>query len=109
MKHKEFVVILDKSGNEKIRVRISTEKGILIDVLFQYESLINKKWLPIVRYDCHHGFFHKDILLANGDKEKIEIVVDSLKAASIYAVQDLKDRWEWYKERYLKKLKTKEK
>ena len=40
-----------------------------------------------------------------GDTEKKEIVIDNLKSASKYAEQDLKDRWEWYKERYLKKVK----
>ncbi|MCX6286905.1 MAG: hypothetical protein NTY96_07310 [Bacteroidetes bacterium] len=107
MKRKEFEVIIDKSGNDKLRVRISTIKGDLIDVMFQYESLINNKWVPIVRYDCNHGFFHRDVLQPNGGKEKTEIAIDSLKTASNYAEQDLKDRWEWYKERYIKKLKTK--
>ena len=107
MKRKEFEVILDKFGNDKLRVRISTENGRLIDVMYQYESLINNKWVPIVRYDCNHGFFHRDIMLPNGDKEKNEIVIDSLKTASNYAEQDLKDRWEWYKEKYIKKLKSK--
>jgi len=31
--------------------------------------------------------------------------MDSLKSASKYAEQDLKDRWEWYREQYIKKLK----
>ena len=58
-----------------------------------------------MRYDCTHGFFHRDVLKPNGDTEKKEIVIDNLKSASKYAEQDLKDRWEWYKERYLKKVK----
>ncbi len=44
-------------------------------------------------------------MLPNGNKEKSEIVIDNLKTASKYAEQDLKDRWEWYKERYIKKMK----
>jgi len=40
-------------------------------------------------------------------KEKQLIEMDSLKSASNYAEQDLKDRWEWYRERYIKKLKRK--
>ena len=76
-----------------------------MDVVFQYESFINNVWTPIVRYDCAHGFFHKDVLFPKGVKEKTEMTFDSLKSASQYAEQDLKDRWEWYKERYLKKLK----
>ena len=77
----------------------------MIDVVYQYESFINGNWVAIVRYDCSHGFFHKDTLKPNGDKEKQEISIDNLKSASKYAEQDLKDRWEWYKERFIKKMK----
>ena len=105
MKEIEFESILDKSGHERLRVRLKIEKGELIDVVYQYETLIENNWTPIVRYDCAHGFFHRDVLKPNGDTEKKELVIDNLKSASKYAEQDLKDRWEWYKERYLKKVK----
>lgn len=101
----EFETELDKQGNDRLRVRIKTQKSELIDVLYQYESFINNQWTPIVRYDCAHGFFHKDVLYPKGIKEKTEMNFDSLKSASQYAAQDIKDRWEWYKERYHKKLR----
>lgn len=105
VKEVEFESILDKFGHDRLRIRLKIEKGKLIDVVCQYEAYIEKKWTPIVRYDCSHGFFHRDILKPNGDTEKQEIVIDNLKSASKYAEQDLKDRWEWYKERYIKKMK----
>lgn len=101
----EFETELDKNGLDKLRVRLKTHKNELIDVVYQYETFINENWVAIVRYDCAHGFFHKDVMSPNGNKEKTEMTFDSLKSASQYAAQDLKDRWEWYKERYLKKLK----
>ena len=88
-----------------MRVRLTVQKGKLADVLYQYESLLNGKWTAIVRYDCKHGFFHRDVLHPNGEKEKFEIAIDSLKSASQYAEQDIKDHWEFYKERYVKKMK----
>lgn len=105
MKEIEFLSILDKFGHDRLRVRLKIEKGELIDVVYQYETFINGNWMPIVRYDCAHGFFHRDILKPNGDKEKQEIEIDNLKNASKYAEQDLKDRWEWYKDRFIKKMK----
>jgi len=105
MKTIEFVSYLDVLEFNRIRVRLMTENGVLQDVMFQYETLITDKWTAIVRYDCAHGFFHRDIMLPNGDKEKQTIEIDTLKTASQYAEQDLKDRWEWYRERYIKKLK----
>lgn len=107
MKEIEFIVYLDNQQLNRLRVRLITENGELIDVLYQYESFINNNWVAIVRYDCSHGFFHRDVLMPNGDKEKKSIEIDSLKNASKYAEQDLKDRWEWYKERYIKKLNKK--
>ena len=41
----------------------------------------------------------------NGEKEKYSIEIESLKVASIYAENDIKDRWEFYKERYTRKIK----
>ena len=105
MREIEFESILDKLGLNRLRVRLKVEKGELLDVVYQYETLIDNKWQPIVRYDCAHGFFHRDILMPNGDQEKQEITLDNLKSASKYAAQDLKDRWEWYRERFIKKLK----
>jgi hypothetical protein len=101
----EFISLLDNLDLNRIRVRLITESGKLTDVMYQFESFINKKWVAIVRYDCAHGFFHRDIIQPNGDKEKQLIEMDSLKSASKYAEQDIKDRWEWYRERYIKKLK----
>jgi hypothetical protein len=40
-------------------------------------------------------------MLPNGDKEKQFVAMESLKVALDYAVQDLKFRWTWYKERFL--------
>jgi len=107
MKKIEFISYLDSLMQNRIRVRLITQNGDLQDVMFQYETVIDGEWLPIVRYDCSHGFFHRDILYPNGDKEKQSIEMNTLKSASQYAEQDLKDRWEWYRERYIKKLKKK--
>ena len=106
MKEIEFIVYLDNQQLNRLRVRLITENGELIDVLYQYESFINNNWVAIVRYDCAHGFFHRDVIMPNGDKEKKSIEIDSLKNASKYAEQDLKDRWEWYKEQFIKSNKT---
>ncbi len=88
-----------------MRLRFTTEKGDITDVVLQYEAMIDEKWLAIVRYDCAHGFFHRDLLHPNGDKEKKIIEVPDLKYAFTFAKQDLEDKWEWYREQYVNKLK----
>jgi hypothetical protein len=102
---KEFVKALDDDGIERLRVRLTIKKGKLTDVVFQYESLIDKKWTAIVRYDLAHGFFHRDVMKPNGEKEKTVIEITGIKEASIFAEQDIKDKWEFYKQRYIKSQK----
>ena len=40
-----------------------------------------------------------------GEKIKTPIDISDLNSATIYAEQDIKDKWEYYKQRYLKGLK----
>jgi hypothetical protein len=105
MKEISYQKFLDDYEFERLRIKIHSQKGELRDIVIQYESFLNNKWHPIVRYDCSHGFFHKDIMKPNGEKEKQIIPISSLKDALNYAEQDIKDKWVSYKERYSKKLK----
>jgi len=102
---KEFFNYLDKHYKERLRIKVILKKGKVADILVQYESLINGKWMQIVRYDCAHGFFHRDIIYPNGEQEKQAIEFDDLNSALTYAEQDLKDHWGIYKSKYLKRLK----
>ncbi|HHH52112.1 MAG TPA: hypothetical protein ENK91_00495, partial [Bacteroidetes bacterium] len=70
MAKKEFLKYLDIKQQERLRVRMIIEKGIIVALVYQYESYINGKWDVIVRYDTAHGFFHRDVLYPNGVKEK---------------------------------------
>ena len=106
MGKKEFFKYLDKYSNERIRIKITVENGKVVDIVVRYETLIEGKWHAIVRYDCAHGFFHRDVLFPNGDKEKQVIEFDNLETALSYAEQDLKDRWEFYKKKYKRKLRN---
>jgi hypothetical protein len=102
---KEFFKYLDNYGKERLRMKISVDKGIVTDIVIQYESFINNRWVTIIRYDCAHGYFHRDIISPKGDKEKHTIAISELEDALLYAEQDIKDRWNFYKQKYLRKLK----
>jgi hypothetical protein len=105
LKEKEYFKFINKLDNERLRIRIFVDKGKVTDIVVQYESFIGGKWRIIVRYDCSHGFFHRDFLNPNGTKEKKSIGIKNLEDALLYAEQDFKDRWEFYRDKYLKKLK----
>lgn len=95
MGNKEFTKEIGPDGDERLRVRIIVKKGVIKDVVVQYESKIMDKWQPLVRYDCSHGFFHRDILTPKGETTKQAIAIENLKDALTYAEQDIRDRWEW--------------
>ena len=105
VKETAYQTFLDADELERLRIKIHTDKGRILDIVVQYESFLNNKWIPIIRYDCSHGFFHRDVMRPDGEKEKQTIQITVLQDALNYAEQDIKDRWEFYKERYLKKFK----
>ncbi len=105
MGEKYFFILLDNFRLDRLRIRIETSKGGVKYFVVQYETFIEDEWVAIVRYDLAHGFFHRDVMTPKGEKEKQSINITNLEDALNYAQQDLKDRWEFYKERYLKQLK----
>jgi hypothetical protein len=105
IKSKEFIKTISIDGNDRLRIRIGTEKGQVVNIMVQYEANIAGAWREIVRYDCAHGFLHRDVILTKGKMEKQPLSIANLSDALQYAEQDIKDRWQWYKERYIKGLR----
>ena len=105
MKLKEYFKYLDKFENERLRLKIKTDRGKVVDLVVQYETKFGDDWKAVVRYDCAHGFFHRDLIFPDGEKEKKALAIADLESGLRYAEQDIKDRWEYYKERYIKLLK----
>jgi len=97
----EFVIELGSLRTDRLRFRFFKDKGRIIDLVVQYEIHFEERWRAVVRYDCSHGFFHRDIISPDGSKEKKVIEVPDLTYALLFARQDIEDRWEWYKERFL--------
>lgn len=104
MRTKEFIRLL--SHEDRIRENFTLDRGIVKRIIVQYESFIQEKWTPIVRFDTAHNFFHKDVI--NPDKTKFQIKITSfnLNDALTYAELDLKNNWQRYKTQYLEKMKN---
>jgi hypothetical protein len=104
---KDFFVYLDIYNLNRIRVYGVTKNGKVKSMMCQYETLIGNKWVAIIRYDCSHGQpFHRDIMFPNGDKEKQFIEIESLNEAFNYAIQDIKDKWPFYLDRYVSNMRN---
>ncbi len=107
VKPKIFFIPLDTEAKgqeqERLRVEAIIDSGKVIYLVVQYETWYRKRWLPVVRYDNAHRFFHQDIMDFSGSQiEKIVIEVPDLNAALTYSINDLKLNWGKYKARFLK-------
>jgi hypothetical protein len=87
-------------------VYFKTIKGEVTDFVVKLLSMFEGEWHEILRYDSGHDCPHKDIL--NIDSEVIRKVwydfLDNGQALTI-AITDIKDNFEFYRERYQKWLK----
>ena len=79
MGDKYFFILLDTDGFDRLRIRIETVKGEVKYFVVQYEALLKEEWIPIVRYDLAHGFFHRDVMMPKGEKEKQSINITNLE------------------------------
>lgn len=105
MVKKEFTKVISQSGDDRLRLKIETKKGKVVDIVVQYEAKFDEEWHPIVRYDCSHGFLHRDVMFPGDKKEKYPLDIPDFKTALLYAEQDIKDRWKWYRDQYRRRLR----
>ena len=95
MKIVEYVVALGLDGRR--RTRHSRIGGKVTEFIVQYELFVEGKWHQVVRYDTSHGYAHKDLMHANGRKEKFELFFQDLNICLTYAENDLRANWENYR------------
>ena len=104
---KDYFIFLDDYDFDRVRIFGFTKRGNVKAIMCQYESLMNDKWIAIIRYDCSHGQpFHRDVMMPNGEKEKQFVEIESMNEAFTYAVQDIKNKWKFYLERYKSKIRS---
>lgn len=103
MGDKSFLKSIGADGDKRLRFRIRTRKGRVIEFVVQLELFTGGNWKPVVRYDNAHGFAHRDVLDPAGNLvEKKALKLGTLAEVLEFAEQDLSDRFEWYAERFLK-------
>lgn len=104
MKTEEFVIRLTLDCRR--RHRHIHFKGRVISFSVQLEICFKDRWYPVVRYDTTHGFAHRDFIHPDGECEKTPIFVKDYNDALTFAEGDLKDNWEFYRERFLGEVKN---
>ena len=59
MKESRFTVML--TSEDRYRHHHVRFKRDVLGFVVQYETRLEGKWLPVVRYDTRHGFAHRDL------------------------------------------------
>ena len=96
----EYLVRL--GPDDSYRHKDIREKGRIVSFSVQLETLVENQWHPVVRYDCAHGFAHRDLIQKNGEVIKTPVFIYDYNDALTFAESDLKANWRVYKERYLR-------
>ena len=101
-RRKAFTFIL--SPDDEVRVRFEREDKQIVEFAVQYLARIKGEWRPIVRFDTAHGRPHMDISHPDGTQETRALNFYSYGTALTYAIRDVQQRWEFYRERYEREL-----
>jgi hypothetical protein len=99
MAEREYIIPYSRDARK--RHYHKTMKGRVVKFMVQLEVEYKGVWKEVVRYDCAHGFAHRDSynLSENHTKEELRM---SFKEVLTLADEDLDDNWEDYKDKYLK-------
>lgn len=95
-----YVFALDAAGLNYGRVRLTTVSGRVFIFVVQQETTLDGKGIPVVRYDNHHGFCHRDQMNRRGDVVEKLPIAGSPGEVATFAVNDIKTNWEAYLEEF---------
>lgn len=95
----EYELQLDSQGLNWYRLRISTERGRVVTFIAQYETIIDGRRVPVVRFDNAHGFAHRDKLDRRGTvREKTPLPVWLTPAQALNTGErDIRTNWRRYR------------
>jgi hypothetical protein len=99
MKEVKFIAML--TPGDRYRHHHVRFKGEILSFEIQYETKLEGKWLPVVRYDTEHGFAHRDVVDREGNKYKTPMFTRDYNEALTFAEYDIKSNWRVYKRAFL--------
>ncbi|MBU0896501.1 MAG: hypothetical protein ABIK53_07820 [bacterium] len=100
----EFVIEFDETC--KLRERFIKSRGTILRFSVQLETIVGGTSAPIRRYDTAHGFFHCDIIHADGKINKQPIPATNFNEALTIAEYDLRQFWKTYRDEFLKEVEN---
>lgn len=85
--------------HDQLRVRFTTEGNVLVAFVVQYETYVDGRWLPVVRYDTSHGEAHRDDYTPTGvqiRKQWLGVKAPPFNDVYTAALSDLRENWRTY-------------
>ena len=101
MEKRFFTPLTDEDRLRHVRY---IERSKVIWFTVQYEALLKGKWTPLARYDTAHGYFHMDIIHADGSVTKRRMSIVDFNDAYTLADLTLKSTFKTHKERFIKEM-----
>lgn len=84
-----------------MRVQCQVNRARVIRFTVQLEVLAEGQWRPVVRYDTAHRFAHCHWYRPSGKVIKMDLKM-AFEEALTQALNDLRDNWELYRDRFLR-------
>lgn len=101
MPETEFRTALGSSGLDWLRFELQTAGAQVITFVAQYETTLAGTIVPVVRYDNHHGFCHRDRMNRRGDVIEKTMIDGSAGHVATLGVNDIKANWRSYRRQFL--------
>jgi hypothetical protein len=73
------------------RIHRNLVTGFVIQVEVRTVENGKDQWRPVIRYDCAHGFIHRDAIAADGQKTKHKLAIQDTRSAIALAIDELRD------------------
>lgn len=99
VKEVRFIVML--TPEDRYRHHHVRFKSDILSFIVQYETRVEEKWLPVVRYDTRHGLAHRDLLDRKGERQKTPMFAKDYNEALTFAEYDIKSNSRMYKQHFL--------
>jgi hypothetical protein len=98
MTEKKYIIPYSEDARKRHYHKII--KGKVVSFMVQLEVNHEGGWKEVVRYDCAHGYAHRDSYDLAGKQIKEELYL-SFEDALTIADDDIDDNWENYKYRFI--------
>ena len=102
----QFLVSI--TSQDRRRRRHVAERGRILQFIVQYETIVEGRWLPVVRYDTAHGYAHKHVFHPDDREDIIRMQTQDYNKALSIAEEDVRNNWLNYKVTFLKEAEVNE-